>query len=75
MDEKLDTGDIWVQKSIELPYPLTSGEAHNLLKNEIVDLFKRNWKIFTLLISHQKNRRVKATFTQKMSLRLLKLLK
>lgn len=55
MDEKLDTGDIWVQKSIELPYPLTSGEAHNLLKNEIVDLFKRNWKnIYSSNISPKK---------------------
>lgn len=44
MDEKLDTGDIWVQKKIKLSFPITSGEAHDLLKNEIIDLFKSNWK-------------------------------
>lgn len=43
IDEKLDKGDIWVQKNIKLPYPITSGVAHEILKKEIVKIFKENW--------------------------------
>ena len=44
IDEKLDKGKIWAQERFKLPYPLTSGEAHNILKKEIVSLFNKNWK-------------------------------
>lgn len=44
IDEKLDKGKIWVQKRFKLPYPLTSGDAHNILKKEIVYLFNENWQ-------------------------------
>ena len=43
IDEELDKGDIWIQKKVKLPYPITSGIAHELLKKEIVNIFNENW--------------------------------
>ena len=43
-DEKLDQGDIWVQNIFELPPLINAGEAHDILKIEIVKLFKENWE-------------------------------
>jgi len=38
-----DSGAIWVQEKIFLPFPLTAGEARLLLIEEIVALFKAHW--------------------------------
>lgn len=43
VDEKLDKGDIWVQNIFKLPQLINAGEAHDLLKKEIVKLFTDNW--------------------------------
>jgi len=43
IDEKLDTGEIWKQKKVNLNFPLTAGEAHEVLKTEIISLFNENW--------------------------------
>ncbi len=58
IDEKLDTGDIWVQKIFKLPFPLTSGVAHDILKKEIVQIFNDNWnKILTSKIKPKKQKK------------------
>ena len=43
ISEKLDQGEIWVQKIFELPFLVTSGQAYEILQDEIVSLFIKNW--------------------------------
>tara|TARA_B100001029_G_scaffold177363_1_gene181933 strand:+ start:761 stop:1513 length:753 start_codon:yes stop_codon:yes gene_type:complete len=58
IDEKLDKGDIWVQKIVKLPYPITSGVAHDILKKEIVQIFNENWnKILKSKIKPKKQKK------------------
>ncbi len=45
LEDELDVGSIWAQKEIQLPFPITAGEAHNMLKKEIITLFKNNWSL------------------------------
>lgn len=40
----VDGGDIWVQSEVPLPFPLTAEDARNILKAEILDLFRVNWE-------------------------------
>ena len=58
IDEKLDKGDIWVQKHFKLPYPITSGVAHEILREEIVKIFNDNWnKILVSKIKPKKQKK------------------
>ena len=43
LEAEADCGDIWTQKVVELPFPITAGEARDLLTFEIKELFKSNW--------------------------------
>ena len=45
LENELDVGPIWSQKEIQLPFPITAGGAHDLLKEEIVTLFNDNWSL------------------------------
>ena len=44
IDEGADTGPIWVQKEVFPDEIDTSGSMYKKLQNEIIDLFKENWK-------------------------------
>ena len=44
VDENFDTGDIIVQKAVDLPEDLTMRESYKILSNEIEDLFIQNWQ-------------------------------
>lgn len=43
LTEEADAGSIWVQNQVSLPFPITAGEARDLLLEEITSTFKRNW--------------------------------
>ena len=43
ISEELDQGEIWVQKILKLPFLITSGQAYEILQDEIVSLFIENW--------------------------------
>jgi methionyl-tRNA formyltransferase len=45
LESELDVGPIWIQKDIKLSFPITAGEAHTILKKEIVSLFNKNWSL------------------------------
>ena len=54
----VDKGDIWVQKHFKLPYPITSGVAHEILREEIVKIFNDNWnKILVSKIKPKKQKK------------------
>lgn len=43
ISEELDEGEIWAQNTFNLPFPITSGQAYEILTKEIVNLFYENW--------------------------------
>lgn len=43
LTEEADAGNIWVQNKVTFPFPITAGEARDLLLQEIISLFKENW--------------------------------
>lgn len=48
LSQEADSGNIWVQKKVILPFPITAGEARDLLLKEITSTFKQNWwEIYT----------------------------
>ncbi len=54
LEPEPDTGAIWAQRSVSLPFPLTAGEARTILQREIVSLFRDQWwQIFRGEISTQ----------------------
>ncbi len=44
ISEDLDKGEILAISHIDLKFPITSGEAYEVLLNEMVKLFKNNWE-------------------------------
>ncbi len=44
ISEDLDKGEILAMSYVDLKFPITSGEAYEVLLNEMVNLFKNNWK-------------------------------
>ncbi len=38
-----DSGAIWAQKRVELAFPMTAGDARQILQAEMVSLFKSTW--------------------------------
>jgi len=43
LSAEVDCGDIWAQRTVTLPFPLTSGEARLVLESRILKLFKDTW--------------------------------
>jgi methionyl-tRNA formyltransferase len=43
LTKEADAGNIWVQNKVILPFPITAGEARDLLLQEIICTFKQNW--------------------------------
>lgn len=43
MTEKIDEGDIWIQKEVEYKYPIKGHELHDNLEKESINIFCNNW--------------------------------
>jgi methionyl-tRNA formyltransferase len=43
MDATVDTGAIYAQKGIVIPFPIRGSELHSLLQEEIIALFRSAW--------------------------------
>lgn len=43
LDADADTGRIWAQREVRLPFPVTAGIARDALREEIFDLFTECW--------------------------------
>ena len=59
-------------KKIKLNFPLTAGEAHEVLKTEIISLFNENGIVFSNLRLKPFLKRKMATFTLNIFYQLLK---
>jgi methionyl-tRNA formyltransferase len=65
MKEKVDEGDIWVQKEIEYTYPIKGKELHAVLLEESVNIFCNNWNdIYDKKIKLKKFEGIKTKYTR-----------